>query len=92
MSSTSFSPESPNQRTARLAAQALKQIKHFDTSVDWTKTSAQIIIDCIKWLANGSETNNTTRDPKGVRFIHLNERQSDVLWLCRYEAIWDDYL
>lgn len=90
MSQTCFSPESPADRITRLLGQAFSaEVRRHPTM--WPHESRKAAIDCIKWLGGGvPESINSRRDSNGVRFIKLNEEQSDMLHTLLYEIMIDE--
>ena len=89
VSQTGFSPESPTSRITRKIGEAFRD--EVRRSPDkWPAAARRVAIDCVKWLGNEVESENCRRDNKGVRFVHLTQKQSDFLTALRYEAIFDE--
>jgi hypothetical protein len=89
VSQTSFSPESPADRTTRLLGEALcAEVRLHSTK--WPLAARKVAIDCIKWLGDEVESENCRRANNGVRFVHLNEKQSDTLHALYYEVTFEE--
>jgi hypothetical protein len=88
---TCFSPESPTDRITRLLGEALRDEFDFYPT-RWPLDKREIATDCIKWLGRGEESVNCRRDSNEVKFVKLDEEQSDALYALFYSVTFDESL
>lgn len=90
LTATGFCKESPEARTARLIGTAL--VEHFraQPSAWWPEKDRIVAVKCIKFLAYGTESEEARLHHTKDWFVHLTEKQSDLLFCLQHLATWDE--
>lgn len=88
---TSYSKESPIERIYRTVGESLAQAVR-DQPKEWSTDHRKTAIACIRHLTYGTDSQESQRHTIAgkVRYIHLNQEQSDLLISWYIEALWDE--